>query len=32
MPRLRVVPTIAESGYPGFESTCWIAIVTTADV
>jgi tripartite-type tricarboxylate transporter receptor subunit TctC len=30
MPQLPDVPTIAESGYPGFESTYWLAIVAPA--
>ncbi|HTK02801.1 MAG TPA: tripartite tricarboxylate transporter substrate binding protein [Bordetella sp.] len=32
MPQLPDVPTIAESGYPGFESTYWIGIVAPAGV
>lgn len=32
MPQLPDVPTVAESGYPGFESTYWIGIVSPAGV
>jgi tripartite-type tricarboxylate transporter receptor subunit TctC len=32
MPQLPDVPTVAESGYPGYESTYWIGIVAPAGV
>jgi tripartite-type tricarboxylate transporter receptor subunit TctC len=32
MPQLPDIPTVAESGYPGYESTYWIGIVAPAGV